>query len=210
MKEYYCSRIEKGPYIDGNVDKKEWQAAGAVYLVDTVTGCTPRQPTWVKMLWDDQYLYVAFKCTDNCIAASMTKYNDKLYEEEVVEVFIDDDKDGKTYIEIEVNPLNAVLHYCVHNDLKGGKIFFARIDKTVETAVSRDDEKGTWNAEIAIPLTEFVTAEKIPPEKGCSWHMNLYRIDRVKTGNDEYSAWSPTGKINYHMPKKFGKLIFAD
>ncbi len=39
--------------------------------------------------------------------------------------------------------------------------------------------------------------------------MNLYRIDRPLDGSDEYTAWQPTGKINYHMPEKFGTLVFA-
>lgn len=43
----------------------------------------------------------------------MKNYNDLLYLEEVVEVFIDDNEDLKTYMEIEVNPLNALLHYVI-------------------------------------------------------------------------------------------------
>ena len=208
MKEYYCTKINKKIDIDGNADKEEWRTAQAVHLVDTETGYAPGQPTWFKMLWNDHYLYICFMCADNCIMASMTEYNDKLYEEEVVEVFIDDDTDKKTYIEVEVNPLNAVLHYCIHNDLRNGLIRFARVDKAIETAVFRDDEKGIWSVEIAIPFTEFITARNLPPQKGDRWHMNLYRIDRTASKNDEFSAWSPTGKINFHMPEKFGRLVF--
>jgi hypothetical protein len=62
--------------------------------------------------------------------------------------------------------------------------------------------------ELAIPLTEFITSKNVPPQKGDRWLFNLYRIDRGKNGQDEYSAWMPTGEINFHMPQKFGELVF--
>lgn len=72
----------------------------------------------------------------------------------------------------------------------------------------RDDQKEIWNVEIAIPFSEFITAENIPKKRGERWRVNLYRIDRPKDGRDEYTAWSPTGEMNFHLPEKFGELIF--
>ena len=41
--------------------------------------------------------------------------------------------------------------------------------------------------------------------------MNLYRIDRGQTeAEDEYTAWSPTQKIDYHRPQHFGALQFVE
>ena len=47
------------------------------------------------------------------------------------------------------------------------------------------------------------------------WRFNFYRYDRIRengeeTGNIEYSAWSPTGKINFHMPERFGIVTFKE
>jgi hypothetical protein len=210
MKKYYCRKIFEDIQINGDISKKVWQTAGEVSLVETSSADEPRQKTAVKALWNDTYLYFAFKCEDTYINAALTGYNDLIYNEEVVEVFIDDDNDGKTYTEIEVNPLNAVLHYHILNNLKGKFTGFARVDKIVDSAVYRDDSQNIWSVEIRIPLSEFVTARNNPPEPVDEWGINFYRIDRPEDGNDEYSAFSPTGVINFHRPDKFGKLVFLD
>ncbi len=232
--EYRCVKIEKDLVIDGDLSKPEWRAAAAVHLADVVTGRPALRATEARLLWNERFLYASFRGDDPFVLASKTAYNDRLYEEDVVELFIDDDADLKTYIEIEVNPLGAVLHYGVHNNLRGEIIQFARVDRVVRAAVVRasarptsgrdascvkapgkDGPGGTFAVELAIPFSEFMTAPNNPPRKGDRWRMNLYRIDRGGnsngpggTGRDEYSAWCPTGEIDYHLPAKFGTLIF--
>lgn len=210
MLKYSCKKINNDIVIDGNLHKPEWEAVEKIELVENVSGGRPRQGTCVGLMWNDRFLYAAFRCRDNYLNATYRGFNDKLYEEEVVEVFIDDNRDYKTYIEIEVNPLNAVLHYAIHNDLKGKILAFARTDQKIETAVFYDQEQEIWNTEMAIPFGELVTGSHIPPKPGDSWFVNLFRIDRPKDGNDEYSAWSPTGKINFHLPEYFGELVFKE
>lgn len=208
MKTYVCKKINGKIKIDGNLDKPEWSQAQEVKLVDTVTGETPMQETGARLLWNDEFLYVAFECKDTYINATLTEYNSPIYNEEVVEIFLDDDRDLKTYIEIEVSPLNTLLHYAVHNNLQGATLTFARVGKTIESAVRRNDEAGIWSVEMAIPFSEFVTAPNNPPKPGDRWLANLYRIDRSEDGKDEYTAWSPTGKVQYHIPEAFGELVF--
>jgi len=207
---YKCRKINHDINIDGRLYKEAWQQAEVVPLSETVTGIKPRLETTVKALWNENYLYFAFQCSDDYVKATMTEYNDKLYEEDVVEVFIDDNRDMKTYIEVEVNPLNAVLHYNINNNLKSSFIGFARTEKKIISAVSIDEETKEWSTEVAIPLSEFVTAENNPPLPGDKWLINFYRIDRGQDHTDEYSSWGTTGKINFHMPEKFGQLIFIE
>jgi len=56
---------------------------------------------------------------------------------------------------------------------------------------------------------DFEMAPHLPPHPGDTWRINLYRIDRGVQG-DEYTAWSPPGRLNYHTPSRFGILQFAD
>lgn len=208
--EYRCKRIEHDLTIDGNLKKPEWEAAEKVLLVNTAAGGEVSKKTFVKLLWNNSWLYAGFYCEEDYIFAAKTGYNEKLYEEDVVELFIDDNLDLKTYTEIEINPLNAVLHYSIHNNLAGRILQFARVDKTVRSAVLQDQEKQEVTIEAAIPLAEFITARNIPPKNGEHWLFNIYRINNTRSGSVEYSAWSPTGIINFHMPESFGKLIFED
>jgi hypothetical protein len=210
MKTYCCTKIKSDLEINGDIEKPEWKDALGVHLVETAEGTVPKQKTVAKMLWSDNYLYISYHCEDSFINATLTGYNDLLYDEEVVEAFIDDNSDLKTYIEINLNPLNALLHYSIFNNLKGYSSSYARVGKKIITAIRRNDEEGFWDAEIAVPLAEFITAPNIPPKDGDKWRINLYRIDRPKDGEDEYSAWSPTGKIAYHIPDKFGEITFKE
>jgi hypothetical protein len=210
MNRYYCKKINEEIRLDGNIGKPVWSNATEAKLLETEFGGNPSQKTTVKVLWNEEYLYIGFKCEDDEIIATYTEYNDPLYLEEVVEVFIDDNLDFKSYAEFEVNPLNTLLYYNILNDLKGNFKKFARVDKIVHTAVLRQDEQNSWSVEIAIPFSEFVTSKNNPPIAGDKWFVNFYRIDRRKSGEDEYSAWSLTGKINFHLPEKFGEMIFTE
>ena len=188
--------------VNGDLSKKEWVNAEKVSFVDVVTGGKPQRETTAMLLWDENYIYVAFDCIDDYIKASMMDYNQPLYNEDVVEIFIDDDSDRRTYIEIEVNPNNAVLHYEIHNN-GSNKTSFARIEQKIISAVKK--EKGRTTYEIAIPTSEFLN-----PIKSCvKWNFNLYRIDRGNDGFDEYTAFSPPGEVNYHKPECFVTIEFV-
>jgi len=213
--EYTCYRAAKPIVVDGRLDDDSWKGAPALPLVWADSGAQPRQPTAVRLLWDDQYLYVAFECQDDDIWGVTTERDKDIYNHEVVEVFVDDDCDDHSYIEIEVNPLNAVLDLYVLN--RGGPIkgLWDWDSEGMLTAVHVDGDptrRGTadraWTVEIAIPMRDFMTAPHLPPQPGDVWHANLYRIDRGTSG-DEYTAWSPPGRINYHTPERFGRLVFS-
>jgi hypothetical protein len=212
---YTCYRAANPPRIDGALDDPAWRAAPWVDLCLAGDGGQPSQPTRASLVWDDTYLYVAFDCQDTDIWGITTEPKQPIYDQEVVEVFLDADCDGRGYVEIEVSPLNAVLDLFMlwRDDVRRGLW-----DWTCEgllTAVRVDGDatrRGTpdrrWTAELAVPLAEFFTAPNVPPQPGDVWHMNLYRIDRAPAG-DEYSAWSPPMRLNYHTPERFGRLVFS-
>lgn len=205
---YKCRKTQGNIDIDGKLHKACWNEADEIQLVDNSSGVQALQNTTVKALWNDDFLYVAFSCKDDLLNAYRTQYNDALYQEDVVEVFIDDNNDLKSYVEIEVNPLNALLHYFIYNDLNGKIFSYGRNEKTITTAVAV--EGTNWSVELAIPMKEFATAPHLPPKQGDIWKANFYRIDKKANDTREYTAWSPTGKVNYHIPLKFGDIVFVE
>ena len=74
---------------------------------------------------------------------------------------------------------------------------------------SRKGTDRSWTVEIAFPWSDFDDAPNLPPEDGDSWRLNLYRIDRPKEQEWELSAFSPTGEPDFHIPKRFGKVVFS-
>jgi hypothetical protein len=213
--EYTCYRAARPITVNGELGDPSWAKAPAVEFVLADTGARPKQRTTAKLLWDDQYLYIAFHCEDSDIWGTTTERDQDIYNQEVVEVFIDDDCDDYSYIEIEVSPLNAVLDLFMLNRNGQTRGLWDWDSEGMRTAVVVDGDPvhhgrndRSWTVEIAIPMGDFMTAPHIPPHPGEVWHVNLYRIDRASWG-DEYTAWSAPGIINYHTPQRFGRLVFS-
>ena len=80
-----------------------------------VKGGKCAQTTTARMCWDDKRLYVAFDCADKDILATMTKRDELLFHEEVVEVFLEPSGDLKRYFEIEVSPRNVIFDATIIN-----------------------------------------------------------------------------------------------
>ena len=215
---YDCVWISEELNIDGVLDEPAWDKAQEVELLLTDTEEKPDNPTQVKLLWNDKYLYIGYFCVDPEIWATIDERDGDLYEEEVVEAFIDADADLRTYLELEVNPLNALFDAFVLNAKDRNQSICVMRDwdsKGIKHAVKINGElnsrKGTdksWTCEIAVPLQDFYTAPNYPPKPGDVWRLNLYRIDHRKD-KSEYSAWSTTGKIGFHLPQRFGYLKFV-
>jgi hypothetical protein len=86
-----------------------WSSASRVFLADNVSGRPPVWGTEVRLGWHREELLVLFICQDPDPSATMTMRDDPLWEEDVVEVFIDPFGDLDCYFEFEVNPQNTVF-----------------------------------------------------------------------------------------------------
>ena len=213
-----CVRAHEPITIDGKLDERAWRQAGRVPLAHCFLSRQGKPPldTAARLLWDDEHLYIAFECDDPDVFGRAGPRDSELWEEEVVEVYLDPDGDGRDYLELEVNPRNAVidLKLPAADQVKGDAYKRFRQWNCVgwKTAVhvdgtlaNRDDTDRRWTAEMAIPLAGIAPAPKI----GDRWRLQLYRIDRSKSLGEKpmYAAWSPTG--NFHVPERFGTLILG-
>src|SRR4051794_1701657 len=86
----FLHRAETPLVIDGDVNKPAWAAAEAAELVLTTDGAPtpPEHKTTVRMLWDDERLYVAFHSLDPHIWSGYQQRDDPLYNQECVELFL--------------------------------------------------------------------------------------------------------------------------
>jgi len=211
---HYTVMRTLGPIkVDGVFDEPSWRAAkstGSFRANDGSDSAVSRVEA--KMLWDDSNLYFAFECDDTDIVGTMKKRDEHLWQEEVVEIFIDPDGDQKNYIELEVNPLGAFLDLFVltpvvpipYESYNIPAHWAVKVDGTVQNSSDRD--RG-WSVELALPLKEAVTAPNLPPKNGDKWRLNLYRIERKP--KEQLIAWSPTLKPSFHTPARFGEVIFS-
>ncbi|SFJ50326.1 Carbohydrate family 9 binding domain-like [Paenibacillus sp. UNC496MF] len=196
---YQCGYVE--PASDGSVP---WDGVAPALLTDVVTGAVPALRTTVQACWTGSDLWFRFACEDDHVVATMSKHDDPLYEEDVVELFLDEHGTGTTYYELEVSPRNVVFDARIRNDLRGAKKIEPEWHAAgMATAVREDGALRIY--EIRLPLANFGRL----PEAGTAWRWNAYRIDEDRSGERRYWAWRPTGAVDYHVPQRFGTLLFA-
>ncbi|MFA6109402.1 MAG: carbohydrate-binding family 9-like protein [Candidatus Latescibacterota bacterium] len=191
---YPITRAEAPITVDGSLEEYPWQRAEQINGFDRILNDYDpvNHPTRAKMLWDDENLYIGFACPDPDIWAIYRNEDDALWEEEVVEAFIDPDGDGRDYLELEVNPLNAVVDLKIFEllpawrsdidwDIAGLKTA-VKVMGTVNDSLAVDQG---WTVEIAIPWSAMTSGigGGGRPSPGDSWRLNLYRIER-QAGRD--------------------------
>jgi len=214
FREYKVSHLNERIQIDGLLNEHAWQAA--IFTEDFVVnanGSTPQMPTKAQMLWDDHHLYIAFRVTDNDIWATMQKHDDPLWKQEAIEVFLDPDGDGRNYIELQINAIGTIFDLLMDKAYnKGGR---SNTDWTLEglkVGINVNDSEKNWICEIAIPFRSLsALIKRCPPKYGDTWRINLYRIerDRLNDQSVEATAWNPTCSGDFHIPDKFGMIIFS-
>ncbi len=203
------------PTIDGRLEDPAWQTAATTgAFVQTDGGPIRDDTTRARLLWDDTHLYVAFESEDRDLYTTFTEHDAPLYEQEVVEVFLDPEGDGHAYHELEVSPANVTFDAwfpeCRQEmalDWESGMQSAVQIDGTLNRA--GDLDRG-WTAELAIPFASMRPAQR--PQPGTQWRINLYRLDRKgeKYQHTSGSSWSPTFTGDYHTPSRWGVLQFLD
>ncbi|MCC6442467.1 MAG: carbohydrate-binding family 9-like protein [Armatimonadetes bacterium] len=218
---YICKRAAGPIVVDGNLDEAAWESAEPMspFIISDGSGPSAR-PTEARACWTDTHLYLAFRAFDRDIWGTMTGHDDPIYNEEVVEAFLDPDGDLTRYFELEISPRNVTFDALIHNPT--GQRANLEVDlgwelEGWETAVfvdgtlnDRTDTDRLWTVEMAIPFASLAPECRAAPKPGDAWRANFYRIDLTPT--PEFSGWSPTlvTPANYHVPTRFGKLVFAE
>jgi hypothetical protein len=206
---YEVHRAVQPIAVDGRVDDAAWQKAQAITaFVRNSDGAPSPLETDARMLYDDEFLYFAFRVVDANIWATMKRRDEHLWTEEVVEVFLQPDLHRPGYVELEVNPLGTMIDIFlidVRKPLKYESWNSARLKWAVHVDGTVDGQPGDrqWTCEIALPLEDLPVPK---PKPGDEMRLNLYRVE--KRPDVAGLAWSPTMKNDFHMPAKFGRLIF--
>lgn len=209
---YSARRTVDAIRVDGKLDEASWAKATRVREFRHIRNPErpSKFPTEAALVWDDTNLYIAFDCTDPDPWGTMKNRDDRLWDEEVVEVFLDPDGDGLNYAELEVSPNNVVVDLLIPRPKSDVDAALKWDIAGLQTAVGK--REGGWIAEIAIPWKSLAAAgASAEPKPGEQWRMGLYRIKRPRgdTSATEFLAWSVTrADRGFHDPERFGYLRF--
>jgi hypothetical protein len=211
---YEAAYVTNGINVDGKLNEKAWADSQVINnFVNNLDGARSKLSTEARVLYDQRFIYFAFRVLDANVWATMKRRDEHLWLEEVVEVFLQPNPSVPNYIELEVNPLGTMLdiylidtrkplHYESWNSehLR----WAVQVDGTVD---GKDGDRG-WTCEIALPVEDIATAAHLPPQRGDRWRMNLYRVEQKPAVAE--LAWSPTLKPDFHVLSRLGELVFTD
>ena len=212
---YRAPKAAAAPVIDGQLDDAAWEKAPVAQLKGSYDGRPTQLRTLARVTWDDQFVYLAFDCEDPDAWGTLTKRDDPIYNEEVVEAFFDANGDGRTYNELQVSPNNVqfdAAFVAYRSDLEAAKAWqssFTTAVKVTGTVNDPSDQDERWTAEMRIPISELMEVPSVPPRPGDRWRFNLYRLEHLGRRQVEGQAFSPLFKGDFHHLPRFGWLEFA-
>jgi hypothetical protein len=168
--------------------------------------------TEVRSFWTDTHVYFLFTCPykqlNVFLPAKGGGPRDKLWDRDVVEIFLGDDwQNIRHYREFEIAPTGDWIDLAIDLDhetddqsWRSGWVTSARIDEAAHI----------WYAAAKIPLSAISAA---PVKAGTKWRANLYRIEGLGPDRQRhFLCWQPTCVVHRdpnHVPENFGTLVFS-
>ena len=103
---YVAYRTAVKPQIDGRLDEHVWQnAPRSPRFRDLISGRETIHDTRAALLWDEEYLYVAYWIEEPDLQASLTERDALIYQNNDVELFI---AGRDAYYEFEINSFGTI------------------------------------------------------------------------------------------------------
>ena len=236
---YVCYRTPQALTIDGELTEQAWQDAPWTNLFVDIEGDKqpkPQYDTKAKMLWDDDYLYVAAFLEEPHVWATITERDEVIFYDNDFEVFIDPNGDTHGYYELELNAFNTVWDLLLAKPYREGGPAINSWDitglrsavKVVGTVNQPKDIDEGWYVEIALPmdvLHEYYGG--VPAKAGHQWRINFSRVqwqtevikgvysksinpETQKHFPEDNWVWSPQGVVDMHRPETWGFIQFSD
>jgi len=150
-----------------------------------------------------------------------------LWTQEMDEVMLDANGDGKGYIELQVAPNGTIFDtylptYRKYEDSLDPKRKPYDWNSKLKAAVKvdgtlnkREDQDKGWTAEMALPLADVngldTNGVKVPPALGDKWRLNMFRMDSPKDAKAQTAlGWSAPMVGDFHKLDRFGEIVFVD
>jgi len=186
------------PVIDGRLDDAAWRqapVASGFVQVEPREGEPATEATEVRVLYDDEALYVAIRARDRtpkAIAAQLTR-RDQPSHSDRVHVIIDSYHDRRTAFHFGVNPLGVKMDLYRYEDTREDIGW----DAVWEVATTIDDEG--WTAEFRIPLSQLRFSGAPLQDWGINFARDIAR-------RNELSVWSPVSPNENAIVSRSGVL----
>ena len=203
---------------DGVLDEKDWSRAPVMSFTDTMgRDIQTRFETKLRLLYDDENLYVGFESVDQDITERFKRRDDPIYNHETVELFLMPGVVAPAlgpYVELQASPGGVIFDASFTGRRQGmdkgwnaAQTVGTKLDGTLNT---QDQDKG-WVSEWIVPFKSLKGVQRAP-KPGEEWRANAFRIEKFREGGKvqgEYTAWSPPKIGDFHNIARFGRMKFG-
>jgi hypothetical protein len=184
--------------IDGTLQEADWETApSTTTFINPDTGKPATTQTFVKLLYDQDYLYVgvvALEPSPQKMTVHSTKRDEPVWKDDDLELFIDPAGTVTTYYHFAVNPKGAVYDAkCLPGSFDAS--WNADCEVACKTLADR------WVLEMKIKASSLNARIC----EGGIWKLNVARSRRPDGG--EGSSWAPDGAS--HQPASFRPIVFG-
>lgn len=223
----HCPRVATPPAIDGVLDDAAW-AQSPVLSNFTLPHSYRRANyrTEVRLAYDTDNLYVAFRCEEprlDALATAVTARDDeKIWQDDTVELFLDPGRTKRSFFRYSVNAGGAVLDGRGYNNDADGVRYqnlllindWRSFDKGWDgpCTLKTGREAGAWTVEMAIPWSSLGVKKGRKGQRIglqlARTHANPYEESAWLTLGRDYNtgAMMPTCKL-YSSPARYAELV---
>lgn len=218
---YSIHRAGAAIAIDGRGDDPAWKRAPWSPDFIVAEGGRPMPgAARAKLLWDEEHLYALIEVEDSDVFSPYTGRDDPLWKADVVELFIDADRNRRGYVELQLNPRGAVFD-SYFPQTRAQKHHF-EWDSAMKTAVDvagtaaeQGDVDRGWRAELAIPHRDVRgmspdMSVAVPPRPGDRWRLNIVRVELPPGGGLTASSWNRITIRDFHALDRMLEVTFAE
>lgn len=205
--------------MDGKDHPMEWKNAMTIKnFVVPLTKVPAKSRTDVKMLWDDENLYIWFMAYDEDLRGTLKGKTAALWSEDVVEVFLVPDYAKGSYYELELAPSNELLALQIAK--AHGETIQQRANWTHHITTSMEisgtlnnpaDKDKFYRGIIKVPFNDLMYAGNKAPAMGDAWRFISCRCDLGKPygKKQELSAAVPLSIMDFHINPEYGTMKFG-
>jgi len=216
---YEVHKLAGNMSIDGKWDKPQWRNIKPIEIRNPMGEKPKYHPkTKVKMLYDNEYIYVIFHVEDQYVRSMATEYHGPVWKDSCVEFFFTPGQDiSLGYMNLEINcGGTALFHYQKSPGQEVREVNIADMDKikiahslpkVVEPEIT---EPVVWTIEYGLPLAIIQKyCQVTKPEPGVIWRANFYKCAE-NNSHPHWLTWSfvEFAHPNFHLPVFFGILEF--
>ena len=101
---YEVKKTSETIVVDGELSETSWGNVPFTESFVAMNGSVGKLDNKAKLLWSETHLYLAFVIQDTSIYSNLSAKDAALWNQDVVEILIDQDGDGLNYCEMGFSP----------------------------------------------------------------------------------------------------------